>query len=141
MRCDDVLCDLADHLSQWIVDMAQCPQFETFTVEQARKYLWVPRVMQAIRHTRQSGSPSQVRKLRTLLGNVASRQGRPPKEPLNTTAIRALKLSHTIRKNTAFTQGVNLYLERKRTGEACRDCRRAHSLRGWTHGTTQQIFS
>jgi hypothetical protein len=24
--------------------------------------------------------------------------------------------------------------------EACRDCRRAHSLRGWTHGTTQQVF-
>jgi ribulose 1,5-bisphosphate synthetase/thiazole synthase len=25
--------------------------------------------------------------------------------------------------------------------EAYRDCRRAHSLRGWTHGTTEQVFS
>jgi transcriptional regulator with GAF, ATPase, and Fis domain len=25
-------------------------------------------------------------------------------------------------------------------GEPRRDCRRAHSLRGWTHGTTQQVF-
>jgi hypothetical protein len=25
--------------------------------------------------------------------------------------------------------------------EAYRDCRRAHSLRGWTHGPTEQVFS
>ena len=25
--------------------------------------------------------------------------------------------------------------------EAYRDCRRAHSLRGWTHGSTQQVLS
>ena len=24
--------------------------------------------------------------------------------------------------------------------EPYRDCRRAHSLRGWTHGTTQQVL-
>lgn len=26
-------------------------------------------------------------------------------------------------------------------GEPYRLCRRAHSLRGWTHGTTEQVFS